>query len=82
MPVSMRSFNSQAYALMRFVVGLLFMWHGAQKLLGFPGSPPTVPPFVTYLAGPIELVGGLLVAVGLFAGWAAFFCSGLMAAAY
>lgn len=82
MPAFMRPLNPQAYALMRFVAELLFMWHGTQKLLGFPGSPPTLPPFVTYIAGPIELVGGLLVAVGLFAGWAAFFCSGLMAAAY
>ncbi|MDF2458344.1 MAG: DoxX family protein [Nitrospira sp.] len=82
MPSFMRPLHSQTYALMRIVAGLLFMWHGTQKLLEFLGSPPTVPSFVTYIAGPIELVGGLLVAVGLFAGWAAFFCSGLMAAAY
>jgi putative oxidoreductase len=37
---------------------------------------------VIYVAGPIELVGGALVMVGLFTRWAAFFCSGLMAAAY
>ncbi|MFY4730148.1 DoxX family protein, partial [Nitrospira sp. BLG_2] len=41
-----------------------------------------VPPFVAYVAGPIELIGGMLVMIGLFAGWAAFLCSGLMAAAY
>lgn len=82
MPVFMKPLNSQAYALMRIVTGLLFMWHGTQKLFGFPGSPPPVPPFVTYIAGPIELIGGLLVAIGLFAGWAAFLCSGQMAAAY
>ena len=82
MPAFMSALDCQTYALMRIVVGLLFMWHGMQKLFEFPGSPPPVPSFVTYNAGPIELVGGLLVAVGLFAGWAAFFCSGLMAAAY
>ena len=82
MPAFMRPFHSQAYAVMRIVVGLLFIWHGTQKLFEFPGSPPPVPSFVTYIAGPIELVGGLLVAVGLYAGWAAFFCSGEMAAAY
>ena len=34
------------------------------------------------MAGSIELVGGLLIAIGLFTRWAAFICSGLMAAAY
>ena len=34
------------------------------------------------VAGPIELVGGVLVMIGLFTRWAAFLCSGLMAAAY
>ncbi|MGH7229977.1 MAG: DoxX family protein [Nitrospiraceae bacterium] len=82
MPTFMQPFQSQAYALLRTVAGLLLLWHGTQKLFGFPGTPPDVPPFVTYIAGPIELIGGLLVAIGLFAGWAAFLCSGLMAAAY
>jgi len=83
MPPFMRAFHAQAYALMRIVVGLLFLWHGTQKLLGFPlPIPPQVPAFVIYIAGPIELVGGVLVMVGLFAGWAAFLCSGLMAFAY
>ena len=83
MPSFMRAFHAQAYALMRIVVGFLFLCHGTQKLLGFPlPLPPQVPAFVVYIAGPIELVGGLLVMVGLFAGWAAFVCSGLMAFAY
>jgi putative oxidoreductase len=37
---------------------------------------------VIYIAGPIELIGGLLVMIGLFAGWAALLCSVLMALAY
>ena len=44
--------------------------------------PPPVPSFVVYIGGPIELIGGLLVMIGLFAGWAAFICSGMMAVAY
>lgn len=82
MPTFMRPFESQAYALLRIVAGLLFLWHGTQKLFAFPIAPPPVPTFVIYIAGPIELIGGLLVMIGLFAGWAAFLCSGLMAAAY
>jgi putative oxidoreductase len=82
MPTFMQPFESQAYALLRIVAGLLFIWHGTQKLFAFPTAPPPVPPFVIYIAGPIELICGLLVMIGLFAGWAAFLCSGLMAAAY
>jgi putative oxidoreductase len=82
MPTFMQSFQPQAYALLRIVAGLLFLWHGTQKLFAFPTAPPPIPSFVIYIAGPIELIGGLLVMIGLFAGWAAFLCSGLMAAAY
>jgi putative oxidoreductase len=83
MPTFMQSFAPQTYALLRIVTGLLFLWHGTQKLFGFPTPLPQVPPaFVISIAGPIELVGGFLVMIGLFAGWAAFLCSGLMAFAY
>jgi putative oxidoreductase len=75
--------NRQAFALMRIVVGFLFLWHGAQKLFGYPvPMPPGVPSFITYVAGPIEFIGGTLVMIGLLTRWAAFLCSGLMAVAY
>jgi len=74
----------QAYALMRIVVGFLFLWHGSQKVLGSPPMPPGVeaPAFVIWTAGPIELIGGVLVMLGLFTRFAAFLSSGLMAFAY
>jgi putative oxidoreductase len=76
-------YSEYCYALMRIVVGFLFLWHGAQKLFGFPpGMPAGVPAFITYVAGPIELVGGILVMIGLFTHWAAFIASGQMAFAY
>jgi putative oxidoreductase len=79
----MSSCNSQGYALMRIVAGFLFLWHGAQKLLGIPSAMPVeIPAFITYIAGPIELIGGTLVMIGLFTRWSAFLASGLMAAAY
>ncbi|MBT1072170.1 DoxX family protein [Pelotalea chapellei] len=79
----MSNYNSQCYALLRIVAGFLFLWHGAQKLFDFPsGMPPGVPAFITYVAGPIELLGGILVMIGLLTPWAAFLSSGLMAFAY
>jgi len=83
MPSFLRPFESQVYAAFRIVTGFLFVWHGSQKLFGFPPSDfAGAPAFVTWVAGPIELVGGFMVMIGLFASWAAFLCSGLMAAAY
>jgi putative oxidoreductase len=53
------------------------------KLLGIPEPPPAeAPAFIIWIAGPIELIGGALVMIGLRTRWAAFLCSGLMAAAY
>ena len=67
----------------RVLAGILFGCHGAQKLLGaFGGPPPDAPPAVVWTAGLIELVGGVLLTLGLFTREAAFVSSGLMAAAY
>jgi len=78
----MASFTSETYALLRVVAGFLLLWHGTQKLFGFPGGFSERPWHVTYVAGSIELVGGVLVMLGLFTRGAAFLCSGLMASAY
>lgn len=76
-----------AYALMRIAVGLMFACHGAQKVLGLFGGVGedggTMPLFeFMWFAGAIELVGGLLIAVGFLASWAGFICSGEMAVGY
>jgi putative oxidoreductase len=80
------SYEPQCYALFRIVTGFLFLWHGSQKVLGFPPMPPNapaeIPGFVRWGAGGIELVGGALVMIGLLTSPVAFLCSGLMAAAY
>ncbi len=78
----MNRFGGETHALLRIMAGLLLLWHGSQKLFGFPKAPPDAPAFIIYAAGSIELVGGILVAIGLFTRQAAFVCSGLMAAAY
>jgi putative oxidoreductase len=79
----MSRFGKETYALMRIVVGFLFLWHGSQKLFAFPSPPPPdAPAFVIYAAGGIEFIGGSLIMIGLMTHWAGFICSGLMAAAY
>lgn len=78
----MSAFETQTYAAMRIVAGFLFLWHGAQKFLSFPAEFPYPLNAMLIVAGVIELVGGALVMVGFLTRWAAFVCSGLMAAAY
>lgn len=81
--LSLAPFSDHFYAVMRIVIGFLFIQHGTQKLFEFPVDVPHgIPDFVLYIAGPIELLGGFLVMIGLMTSWSAFFCSGLMAAAY
>jgi putative oxidoreductase len=75
------------YALFRIVSGLLFAQHGAQKLFGWLGGMGEAggsAPFLSlmFFAGLIEFFGGLLIAVGFQASWAAFIASGQMAVAY
>jgi putative oxidoreductase len=70
------------YALVRIVLGVLFACHGAQKLFGVLGGTPVDLFSLRGLAGIIECVGGLLVAVGFCTSYAAFIASGEMAMAY
>ena len=77
------TYRQQIFALTRIVFGLLFAFHGAQKLFGlFGGAPAEMPLPMLYTVGSIELVGGALVCVGFFTRLAAFICSGMMAVAY
>jgi putative oxidoreductase len=76
----------QIHAILRIVVGLLFMEHGTQKFLSFPpgdmaGMGLAFNNLGAY-AGVIELLCGFLVAIGLFTRPAAFLASGTMAVAY
>jgi putative oxidoreductase len=75
-------YSPQAYALFRIVVGFLFIFHGLQKLFGMFGGPAMPVLSILWIAAVIELLGGLLVMIGLFARGAAFICSGEMAVAY
>ena len=70
------------YGALRIVAGILFALHGAQKLFGVFGGRQASLMTQMGLAGGIELVCGLLIALGLFTSIAAFIASGEMAGAY
>ncbi|MBM3561749.1 MAG: DoxX family protein [Alphaproteobacteria bacterium] len=78
-------FAPQAQGLLRIAAALLFLQHGTAKLSGVPH----VAMFdglqlISLLgaAGIIELVGGVLILLGLFTRPVAFVLSGQMAVAY
>ena len=75
-------FSPQLYAVMRIVVGLVFACHGAQKLFGVLGGQQAELASKFGVAGIIEFVGGLMIAIGFLTGTAAFIASVEMAYAY
>jgi len=87
----MKFFNSapryapQLHGILRIMAGLLFLQHGLVKLFGFPeGAMPGKVPLMGLMgvAGIIETLGGILIAIGLFTRPAAFIAAGFCAAAY
>ena len=74
-------YEGSIYALFRIIFGLLFASHGAQKVFGVLGGEKATDTLLL-VAGWIELVTGILILLGLFAGVAAFIASGEMAVAY
>ena len=78
-------FSPHALAALRIMAGLLFLAHGTVKLFGFPeveGMGRVELLSLAGIGGVIELVGGALVALGLFSRPAAFIASGEMAVGY
>ena len=78
---ALRRFEPYAYAFLRIVAGLLFMFHGLQKL-GLLGGQMVPLVSLAGVAMVLETVGGLLIMIGYQAGPVAFICSGEMAYAY
>jgi putative oxidoreductase len=75
---------AKALAVLRIVTALLFLQHGTGKIFGFPMSSMAFPPPWTlfWMAGCLELIGSLLLLVGLFTRPVAFLLAGEMAIAY
>jgi len=79
------SFQPYALSVLRLVAGFTFCLHGFQKIFGFFGGldgHKAAMFSLFWFAGVLELVGGLLIAVGLFTRLAAFVVCGEMAVAY
>jgi putative oxidoreductase len=82
MAQALAPWRPRVLSILRIVVALLFLEHGTVKLLGWPGPGPANLSTLLYCAALIEIIGGALVAVGLFTRLAAFIMSGEMAFAY
>ena len=84
MNAALAEWQPRILSILRIVAGLLFLQHGLVKMFAFPMAfPNPVPQFSQlWFAAAIEIVGGVLLILGLFTRWAGFVCSGLMAFAY
>ena len=82
---NLTAWSPRVLSVLRIITALLFMEHGLMKLVHFPiaqpGAPDPLPP-IMLAAALLEVVGGGLIALGLFTRAAAFVCSGEMAVAY
>src|SRR6476469_9486642 len=81
--IELSRWQPHALGVLRTTTALLFLEHGTGKLLGFPDL-TSVPPFLSlpWWGGVLELIGGLLLTIGLFTRPVAFLLSGEMAVAY
>jgi putative oxidoreductase len=77
-----RGLEPHTRSFLRIVVGFMFACHGAQKLLGMFGGMQASFLSLMWVAGALELLGGLLILLGLFTAPVAFVLCGEMAVAY
>jgi len=70
-------------SILRIMSALLLLQHGLSKFFGFPLAMRTPAMFSLYwFAGVIEIVGGVLLLIGLFTRPVAFILAGHLAFAY
>jgi len=80
----LKPYTSQLLSVLRIMSGLLLLQHGTTKYLSFPETQMSgaSPMTMGGAAGLIELVGGILIVIGLFTRMTAFIVSGMLAIAY
>lgn len=80
----LRPYESRLLSVLRIMSGLLLLQHGTTKYLNFPAGPMNnaSPLTMSGFAGILELIGGVLLVIGLFTRPVAFVISGMCAVAY
>lgn len=80
------SWSGPILSVLRIITGLLFLAHGTAKLVQWPyvdmfkdGVPLAS---IFGIGGLLEIIGGVLIVLGLFTRMTAFVLSGMMAVAY
>ena len=81
--MDLKPFETIAFVALRIIAGLMFACHGVQKILGLltEKASPEVGSQM-WFGGMIELVGGVMIAIGLLTRPLAILASGTMAVAY
>ncbi len=81
---ALENYRPQMLSILRIFLGLLYLQFGLSKYFGWPGAQPQNFTMLSLIgvAGIIEIVGSLLLLVGLWTREAAFIMSGEMAVAY
>ena len=77
----LNTWSPRILSVLRIIAGFLLVWHGSQKLFGFPPLQGGGGGLMS-VAGILEFFGGSLLLLGLFTRPVGFILSGLMAAAY
>jgi putative oxidoreductase len=79
---SLDRWRPEALAVLRIMTALLFLSHGLSKLFGIPQTFSPEAFSLPWIAGMLELVGGVMILIGFMTRPVAFILSGLMAVAY
>ena len=80
------SWSGPLHAALRIMTGLLLLEHGTSKYFNFPPTEYFANGVEIFslmgLAGALEIIGGILIVLGLFTRLTAFVLAGELAAAY